>query len=97
MAARFLRVVRVFYSDKGLWEARVPPDRWPQVVSSVTFEGSSTCIAIFEVVIARVFAILSDRKRGNTSDGNGSGPSENAKLLGFQASLYPSRGVAKPM
>jgi hypothetical protein len=47
-----LRVVRVFYSDKGLWEARVPPDRRPQVVSSVTFEGSSICIGILQVVIA---------------------------------------------
>ena len=36
-------------------------------------------------------------ERSLTSDRCGSRPCENPKLLGFRVSLFPSRGVAKPM
>ena len=90
VSTRFLRIVSVFCSEKGLRKARAPPDRRPQVVSSVTFEGSSTCIGIFcRSLSPRVFAVLSDRKRRNTSDGMGRDHMKTQNHLVFRCRFTP--------
>jgi hypothetical protein len=51
----------------------------------MTFEGSSACIEMLQAVSPLVFARLSDRKRGNASDGNGSDRVKTQNYLVFRS------------